>query len=56
MRGQFIDESTRGLAFAFQDYGGNYKNIGANAKPLQSIFTKMHMLEDALGMYRQDQN
>jgi hypothetical protein len=34
-QGQFIGESTKGLAFAFQDYGGEYKNIGANAKPLQ---------------------
>jgi hypothetical protein len=34
-QGQFIGESTEGLAFAFQDCGGEYKNIGANAKPLQ---------------------
>jgi hypothetical protein len=34
-QGQFIGESTEGLAFAFQYYGGEYKNIGANAKPLQ---------------------
>ena len=32
---QIIGKSTKGLAFAFQDSGGEYKNIGANAKPLQ---------------------
>jgi|GEM_PF-3177343 hypothetical protein len=34
-QGQVIDESTKGLAFAFQADRGEYKNIGANAKPLQ---------------------
>ncbi len=34
-QGQFIGKSTKGLAFAFQDSGGEYKNIGANAKPLR---------------------
>jgi hypothetical protein len=34
-QGQFIGKSTKGLAFAFQDCGGEYKNIGANAKPLR---------------------
>jgi hypothetical protein len=34
-QGQLIGESTEGLAFAFLDCGGEYKNIGANAKPLQ---------------------
>jgi hypothetical protein len=34
-QGQFIGESTEGLAFAFQDDRREYKNIGANAKPLQ---------------------
>jgi len=34
-QGQFIGESEEGLAFAIQDCGGEYKNIGANAKPLQ---------------------
>ena len=35
---RFIGESTKGLAFAFQDYGEEYKNIGANAKPLRVCF------------------
>jgi len=34
-QGQAIGESTKGLAFAFQDFGGEYKNISANAKPLR---------------------
>ncbi len=34
-QGQAIGESIEGLAFAFQDCDGEYKNIGANAKPLQ---------------------
>ncbi len=34
-QGQFIDKSAKGLAFAFRDGDGEYKNIGANAKPLQ---------------------
>jgi hypothetical protein len=35
MQEQAIGKSTKGLALAFQDFGGEYKNIGANAKPLQ---------------------
>ena len=35
MQGQAIGESMEGLAFAFQDCSGKYKNIGANAKPLR---------------------
>ena len=34
-QGEFIGESAKGLAFAFQDSGGDNKNIGANAKPLK---------------------
>jgi hypothetical protein len=34
-QGQVIDESAKGLAFAFRDDRGEYKNTGANAKPLQ---------------------
>jgi hypothetical protein len=37
-QGQFIGESAKGLAFAFQDCSKEYKNIGANAKPLQVYF------------------
>jgi hypothetical protein len=35
-QGRFIGKSTEGLAFAFQNCGGKYKNGGANAKPLVS--------------------
>jgi hypothetical protein len=35
-QGQFISESVKGLAFAMQDCIGEYKNIAANAKPLQA--------------------
>jgi hypothetical protein len=34
-QGQIIGKSIEGSAFAFQDSSGEYKNIGANAKPLQ---------------------
>ena len=37
-QGQFIGESAKGLAFAFQDCSEEYQNIGANAKPLQVYF------------------
>ena len=35
-QGEFIDESEESLAFAIQDCSGEYKNIDANAEPLQS--------------------
>ncbi len=37
-QGQSIGKSAKGLAFAFRYYGGEYKNVGANAKPLQVYF------------------
>ena len=39
-QGQFICESAKGFAFALQYYGGKYKNVGANAKPLRGYFYK----------------
>jgi hypothetical protein len=40
-QGQFIGESTKGLAFALQDCSEEYKNVGANAKPLQVYFCQL---------------
>ena len=37
-QGQIVGKSAKGLAFAFRDYCGEYKNIGANAEPLQVCF------------------
>lgn len=39
-QGQAIGKSTEVLAFAFQDSGGENKNIGANAKPLRIFVYK----------------
>ena len=43
---QFIDESEKGLAFAIRDGCGEYKNIAANAKPLQACWYKSIKLND----------
>jgi hypothetical protein len=45
-QGQFIDESEKGLAFAIQEGRGEYKNIVANAKPLQDCCYKPSKLND----------
>ena len=45
-QGQFIDESAKGLAFALQDGHGEYKNIAANAKPLQACCYQSFKLND----------
>ena len=53
-QGQFIDESIKGLAFAIEDCSGEYKNIAANAKPLQSFFyklTRARIIHDTNGFY-----
>ena len=39
-QGQIIDKSTKGLAFANWDCGGELRNSGANAKPLRVCFYK----------------
>jgi hypothetical protein len=43
-QGQFVGESEEGLAFANGDFGGEFRSIAANAKPLRYLHYKIFAL------------
>ncbi len=42
--GQFVGESEEGLAFANGDFGGEFRSIAANTKPLRYLHYKIFAL------------